>query len=104
MEISGSFVYQAKNEARGYGWPFLSIPRTLTATSNFEEDGFISISSTSKILHTVSNVILYVDVDVVEMKPPTRLHQIFEVDEIEMKPSRYWFLSLDNVVCVFGGS
>ena len=26
------------------------------------------------------------DVDVVEMKPPTRLHQIFEVDDIEMKP------------------
>ena len=32
-----------------YGWPFLSIPQTLAATSNFEVDGFISISSTSKI-------------------------------------------------------
>ena len=32
-----------------YGWPFLSIPRTLTAISNFEVDGLISISSTSKI-------------------------------------------------------
>ena len=70
-----------------YGWPFLSIPRTLTATSNFEVDGVVSISSTSKIQNAVSNVILYFDVDVVEMKPPTRLHQIFEVDEIEMKPS-----------------
>ena len=29
-----------------------------------------------------------IDVDVVEMKPPTRLHQIFEVDEIEVRSRR----------------
>ena len=37
------------NASRNYGLPFLSIPRTITGTSNFEVDGFISISSTSKI-------------------------------------------------------
>ena len=47
--VSLCHVYHSRVAAVHYGWPFLSLPRTLTATSNFEVDGFISISSTSKI-------------------------------------------------------
>ena len=36
VEVSIHVVVRWEN----YGWPFLSIPQTLTATSNFE-DGFI---------------------------------------------------------------
>ena len=45
----GHSDYMYTTYGHSYGWPFPSIPRTLTATSNFKVDGFISISSTSRI-------------------------------------------------------
>ena len=79
-----------------YGWPFLSMPRTLTANSKFEVDDFhfdlIYFENLERRIKC-NLIFLYMFTilrskfrRVVEMKPPTRLHQIFEVDKIEMKP------------------